>query len=122
MIKRIPPSERTSERLRRLASGGTATGDGRSLKSAFVHRAVRRVIEETDVRGGHPRVVALARDQDDRLRPGADGGDSQGTRRGVRGPSSIDQQVTPFPSFQQNRDLTTKHHASFADMLATLKG
>lgn len=57
MSKRIPPSERTSERLRELLSDGTATEDGRSLKSAFVQLAVRRVIEElleaevTDVLG-----------------------------------------------------------------------
>ena len=38
MRTRIPPSERTSERLRQLLNEGMAAEDGRSLKSAFVLR------------------------------------------------------------------------------------
>lgn len=56
MSKRLPPSERTSERLRKLLDEGM-TGDDGQLKSAFVQLAVRKVIEEllegevTDVLG-----------------------------------------------------------------------
>ena len=46
MRKRIPPSERTGERLRRLLNEGTAADEGRPLKSAFVQLAVHKVIEE----------------------------------------------------------------------------
>jgi transposase-like protein len=47
--KRIPPSERTSQRIGELLSEGVPAGEGRegeALASAFVRLGVRRVIEE----------------------------------------------------------------------------
>jgi putative transposase len=45
MSKRIPPSERTSQRIRDLLREGSP-GEADALKSSFVQLAVRRVIEE----------------------------------------------------------------------------
>ena len=69
---------------------------------------------EGDVCSDDPRLLALARDQDECPRSGSDRGDSTGTRSSIHAAPSTQHPVTPFSKCSRDRNLTISRISALA--------